>query len=792
MTTTTEGSPHASRLRVLRRLPFTTLMILAVLAVSTVAGLLSHPISEAQLDRYGFGLTDLRDGALWRLLTAPFLILKPYMALTIAAILLFFVGTCELVLRTRRTLIVFGLAHATGYIGALLLLSGLGRAGVEAAARLASHRDVGASNGAFGAAGALLVFLPPSMRNTGLVLIGGYLLGALVVEQQIWDVQHSLAFATGALLGALFLRRDRGLRPGLSPTVTVLHRQRARLMAWMVGGMGTVNVLAAILLPHHPGFLRLEALLPLGLAGAPRYLLLGSGLLLLVLGGGLGRGQTRAWWGAFVTLLATLVLQLELGITKIEALFALVFLMLMAAWKEEFRASAAGAARRVRARTLLGLVVAVPVAAWVSVLALRKNFDAFPGVLASMEDVLRRLFFLTPERLTPAERQVDWLLDAIPLVFWIGLLLLALRALRSARAPAARPMEKDLVRELVLEYGRTSTAFMGTWPGNAHFFGPGDGCVISYRVQLGVAVMLGDPVGYPSLRAATLEAFGHFCLQQGWTPAALAASAPARPLYADAGYQLLQIGEEAVLPLEGLEFKGKHWGNMRTAINRAEREGVRFLLLEGGRVPPELEAQLFEISRAWQSSQRLPAMEFTLGRTEDVRDPAVEVALAVDAGGRVQAFVDWLPLPAERGWVIDLMRRRPDCMSGSMEYVIGMSLLAFQQRGDRTASLATAPLADLDREDERSLLPQVLGAIFTSFETYYDFKSLFDFKDRFKPRWEPVYLAYRDPAELPAVAAAILRAHLPQLHWVDAVRLFGQVVAEKLRPATVPDGSPRG
>jgi lysylphosphatidylglycerol synthetase-like protein (DUF2156 family) len=126
------------------------------------------------------------------------------------------------------------------------------------------------------------------------------------------------------------------------------------------------------------------------------------------------------------------------------------------------------------------------------------------------------------------------------------------------------------------------------------------------------------------------------------------------------------------------------------------------------------------------------------------------------------------------------MRRAPGAMNGTMEYLIGMSLLAFLERGDTFASLATAPLADLDRAASDSLVPQMLGAVFERFETFYDFRSLFDFKDRFEPRWEPVYLVYADPTELPTIAIAILRVHLPNLGWVQAVRLLGEVLSRRL------------
>ena len=225
---------------------------------------------------------------------------------------------------------------------------------------------------------------------------------------------------------------------------------------------------------------------------------------------------------------------------------------------------------------------------------------------------------------------------------------------------------------------------------------------------------------------------------------------------------------------------------MRTALNRARREGVIFTLHEGGSLPAAVAEQLAAIDDQCQRGRALPPMEFTQGRVEDVRDPHVEVAVATDPSGRVLAYVDWLPIPAQNGRVIDLMRRRDDAMSGVMEYVIGMSLLTFQQRGEQVASLATAPLADLDRDRAHSVLPHVLGLVYENAGPYYSFKTLFEFKERFQPRWEPVHLVYRDASELPSAAMAILRAHLPDLDAQDVVRLLG---AREARSRPTGDGA---
>ena len=50
-----------------------------------------------------------------------------------------------------------------------------------------------------------------------------------------------------------------------------------------------------------------------------------------------------------------------------------------------------------------------------------------------------------------------------------------------------------------------------------------------------------------------------------------------------------------------------------------------------------------------------------------------------------------------------------------------------------------------------------------SLEPVYGFRSLLQFKQKFQPRLEPLYLAYPDALSLPAIAIAISRCYLPDL-----------------------------
>ncbi len=762
-----------------RRLPFTLALVAAVLLITLSSAPLHEALGSAALERWGFSLADLESGRLLRLLTCPFHVLRLSMLLSIVGSLLLFVGACEYLLGTRRAALAFLAGHVAGYLGGFLLLAGLGRLGLEWASGMAMVRDVGASAGAFGAAGAAVAFLPPRQRRGAFLVIAAYLVLALIISTRRWDFEHAVAFPAGFVLGGILLVRQGRAWP--IPWLGSPYEQRLRteIMAGAVGIMGFLDVLGGLVPLRLPGLARAESMLPLSSPQLPHHLMVVTGCALLLLAPPLARGRRLAWWGTVVALLVSFIFHLRTGVPRLETGLALGFLLLLLAWAGQFQAGSGAVTLRRGRRMLWAMLLFLPLYGMLGFWLLRTRFGGLYHPLRALERTAACLLFSAGGS-APTSDVAQGFLASIPLLGWVGLLYGLALLLRGATGAVPLRAEQQAARRIVAAHGRSGTAYMTLWPGNSLFLGPGEQSYLAYRVCADVAVVLGDPIGPPESGAALVKVFIEHALTEGWEAVFYAATEELLPIYRGSGYEALQIGEEAVIPLAGLEFKGKEWQTVRSAINRASREKLAFQLYEGGSVPAPVREQLFAISAAWQAQRKLPPMEFTLGRTEDVDDPNVAVAAAVGADGLVHAFADWLPVHARRGWVIDLMRRRADSMSGAMEFLIASSLLAFRDRGYAQASLATAPLANLDRNSEASLLQQVLGLVYDHFDTYYRFKSLFEFKDKFQPRWEGIYLVHPGVDRLPRVVQALVQAHLPGLDVRKVLQILGSSVAGRL------------
>ena len=243
------------------------------------------------------------------------------------------------------------------------------------------------------------------------------------------------------------------------------------------------------------------------------------------------------------------------------------------------------------------------------------------------------------------------------------------------------------------------------------------------------------------------------------------------------GWKTVQIAEENLIDLPGLAFTGKSWQNVRTALNKAPKEGISFVLGVLKDQPPEILDQVNRVSEEWLDDKALPEMGFTLGGVPEAMDPDVRCGLAVGADGRLHGVTSWLPAyradGTVQGWTLDVMRRiefegsfRP-----TMEFLIASSALAFKEQGADYISLSGAPLARSGPPAAEGSMEQLLDVISELMEPLYGFRSLHQFKAKFQPRLDPMWMAYRDEADLPRIGIAITRAFIPDAGIKDYVAM---------------------
>ncbi len=198
----------------------------------------------------------------------------------------------------------------------------------------------------------------------------------------------------------------------------------------------------------------------------------------------------------------------------------------------------------------------------------------------------------------------------------------ARRTSGSLVAPADDDQRSRATRLLREEGTVNRLAWMTTWPENRWFAPSSMQGYVAYRVHAGVALGLCDPVGSSEEeRSELLGEFANAVHGQGLVPCLFTVTAETSRHARAQGWHSLQVAEEAWIELPTLDFVGKAWQDVRTAMNQAAKLGIRFRIGPLADMPRGIQMQVKAISSEWVEDKGLPEMGFTLGGVDEALDP---------------------------------------------------------------------------------------------------------------------------------------------------------------------------
>jgi lysylphosphatidylglycerol synthetase-like protein (DUF2156 family) len=370
-------------------------------------------------------------------------------------------------------------------------------------------------------------------------------------------------------------------------------------------------------------------------------------------------------------------------------------------------------------------------------------------------------------------------------VFWVVALVAVWWALLGRHHGQDSGRQDRVTARSLLHQGGGPLSWMALWEPNTYWFSPDGRGAVAFQRHGSVALTLGGAFGPLHAQRDVMEEFLAHCSRQALVPALYSCDDSLWPMLQERGYSRVAVAQETRLAVRELEFKGKEWQNVRTALNRAAKLGVKAVWGSYDSLPAALRSKLSEVSEEWAAGKTVPEMGFTLGGVDELNDPEVLCCLAVDGDGTVHGVTSWLPVYDDGILVsrtLDVMRRGAEGFPGVMEFLIASAVL--ELRGSvEVISLSGSPLASLPGQgpgshgkDQADNLVRILDLVGHALEPVYGFRSLAAFKSRFQPEYRALYLYYQDPLHLPAIGRALTRAYLPGLSVPQGARLVRKLV----------------
>lgn len=480
------------------------------------------------------------------------------------------------------------------------------------------------------------------------------------------------------------------------------------------------------------------------------------GFLLLVVASGLWRRQRGAFWIALMLLAGGVVFSLLRRSPIIEPVLLTAVAAALLPCRRAFRRRSRLTAGAIGPAWLAAIVVTVGAAAWLGFFAYRDvpYTDDLWWTFLRDADAARFL-------------RAEAALALLTLLLGIGVLF--------SRPPArwrGRASDQDIAQAAAIletaEDAPTKAALVLVGDKDL-IFSPSGRSFLMFRVRGGHFVGLEGPVGDPAERRQLLWSFLELADREGRSAVLYGFGDERLPDIASLGMTVRKVGETASVDVTAFNLSGRARQDLRTARNRAEREGFRFELLPQGAARARA-GDLRRVSDAWLRGQKGGEKGFSMGRFDlDYLDRTV-LGMVHGSDGLV-AFVN-LMVNRTRGEIaIDLMRH-VEVGSFVMDYLFTETLLWAQREGFARLDLGATPLAGLDDHDLAPLFTRLGDLVFDEGGPLYAFQGLRAYKAKFSPIWRPRYIA-ATPG-VPMVSALLDVALLTSGGWRGALGLRGR------------------
>ncbi|MEO6472475.1 MAG: phosphatidylglycerol lysyltransferase domain-containing protein, partial [Aeromicrobium sp.] len=406
---------------------------------------------------------------------------------------------------------------------------------------------------------------------------------------------------------------------------------------------------------------------------------------------------------------------------------------------------------QVRRTSFLKAIVVLAIGLATSVVGGMVLIEAFHGSLPSGQRfgwTVNKVFGGLIENSSFDGKSPDWVSDVLGFLGAASLLTAVAVVFQSQRMRAElRPAEEEAVRALLATHGSNdSLGYFATRRDKAVVFAKSGKAAVMYRVEIGVCLASGDPIGDPEAWPHAITAWRALAEQYGWSQAVMGASEAGAHAYEAAGLSAIQLGDEAIINTGAFSIEGRNMHVVRQAARRVERSGVTVRIRRHRKVSPEEMHEVVLGAERWRGDEAERGFSMALGRLGDPEDGNCLLVEALDAHGRLIALLSLVPWGAG-GVSLDLMRRDPQAPNGVIEFMVTELARRGVALSIARISLNFAVFRAAFEEGNRIGAGPVLRAWRRSLillSRWWQLEALYRSNVKFRPFWNPRFLCYDD------------------------------------------------
>jgi len=340
------------------------------------------------------------------------------------------------------------------------------------------------------------------------------------------------------------------------------------------------------------------------------------------------------------------------------------------------------------------------------------------------------------------------------------------------------------IHDLLDKYGeRDSLGYFTLRTDKSIIWSPTGKSCIGYRVQSGVMLASGDPIGDPEAWPGAINAFLDEAARHAWLPAVLGCSELGAETWCreDTGLTALELGDEAIVNVADFTLKGRSMRNVRQMVTRVCRHGYLAEVRRVGDIPRDEIDRMNRQADSWRGNPTERGFSMALGRVGGVGDDDCVIATATE-DGVLRAILHFVPWGSD-GLSLDLMRRDRAAQPGLNDFLIVEAIKRAPELGVKRISLNFAMFRAALERGERIGAGPVLRAwrgLLLVASRWFQIESLYKFNAKFCPEWVPRFVVYTGTRDIPRIGLAALEAEAFVVWPTVEVRRIARRAARRL------------
>jgi phosphatidylglycerol lysyltransferase len=598
------------------------------------------------------------------------------------------------------------------------------------------------------------------------LIISPFLRGLGAIEVSMTYVLVHLGFGNvEAISITLLYRFFEFWMPLLAGVLTFLSKLNKLLMrilpALFLMALGIINIISVLTPAITERLITLKEFLPVQVIHASNYLVMTTGLFLMVTAAFMLKGLRTAWFFALVLSTLSLIGHITNAIDYEEAIVALLVIVVLIATYKEYYVKSNPKLRNTGLRTSLLLTIAILVYGTVGFYYLdKKHFNIDFSLLQSLRFTFQYYFLVGSHELVPVDPFARHFLYSLNISGFFSISFLIYTMVRPYVAQKnVTDDEFSMANDLMMSFGNSSLDYFKTYSDKMIYFSESRKAFMAYRISGNFAIVLENPVSEnkEEMKKCISQVDKYF-YQNGLKSIYYRVPENTLSIFHKMHKKSMFLGQEGVIDLSTFSLEGRSKKYIRNAISKTTRLGYKTNIHH----PPVKDGilqRLKSVSDEWLHDTGRSEIILSQGMFvwEELKQQTI---LTVEnAEEKVVAFLNVIPDYAKGETTYDLMRKTKDAPNGVMDFIL-IEFFSYSRSQDFAfVNLGFAPMSGID--DPHTFPERSMKFAYEKIKSFAHFKGSREYKEKFGPVWHNKYLVYQHDFDLLQIPAALAKVFKP-------------------------------